>query len=145
MALSPSSVSAGKDIKRGSIVCTNSRSDMFSILTPSQRSSTDLDKSRTIPACGQTPPSTSEEEPNVASAAPMSEDDAKKKINEDAKEFLSVSNSSEADEYFTALTVPDWLTSSFHQHLEARKLTLVWSLTSSLVLRHNASARWSSC
>ncbi|KAI6046354.1 hypothetical protein EDC04DRAFT_2888042 [Pisolithus marmoratus] len=46
---------------------------------------------------------TSEEEPDAASAAPMSEDDAKK-INEDVKEFFSVCNLDEADEYFIAPT-----------------------------------------
>ncbi|KAI6046367.1 hypothetical protein EDC04DRAFT_2876735 [Pisolithus marmoratus] len=154
MVMGPSSVFAGKkDPKRESITRTNSSSNMFSMLSqnpelvieakpsraPSRRPSADLDKPepqrkklqllpRTIPTPGEPSSSTSEEEPEAAPAGPMSEDDAKKKINEDVKEFFSVRNLDEADEYFTALT-------------EEHRFRLVDKLVSSALESKEADAR----
>ncbi|KAI6007614.1 armadillo-type protein [Pisolithus orientalis] len=132
MVMGPSNVFAGKkDIKRESMTRTNSSSNMFLMLSqnpelamepkpsraPSRKPSTDLDKSeptpqrkklqllpRTIPAPGEISSPSSEEEPEAAPAAQMSEKDAQKKIDEDAKEFFAARNLEEADAYFTALT-----------------------------------------
>ncbi|KAI6029329.1 hypothetical protein BKA83DRAFT_4217320 [Pisolithus microcarpus] len=156
MVMGPSSVFAGKkDNKRESLTRTNSSSNMFSMLSqnpelviepkpsraPSRRPSTDMDKPepvpqrrklqllpRTIPAPGETPPPTSEEEPEGALAAQMSEEDAKKKIDEDVKEFFAVRNLEEADAYLTALT-------------EEHRFRLVDKLVSSALESKEADAR----
>ncbi|KAF9243245.1 hypothetical protein BU15DRAFT_72432 [Melanogaster broomeanus] len=58
---------------------------------------------RTRPtAAEETPPPASEEEPEAP--VQMSEADAKKKVDEDVKEFFAVRNLEEADVYFTNLT-----------------------------------------
>ncbi|KAI6120363.1 hypothetical protein EV401DRAFT_2089060 [Pisolithus croceorrhizus] len=156
MVMGPSSVFAGKkDNKRESLTRTNSSSNMFSMLSqntelviepkpsraPSRRPSTDLDKPepvpqrrklqllpRSIPAPGETPPPTSEDEPEGSPATQMSEEDAKKKIDEDVKEFFAVRNLDEADAYFTALT-------------EDHRFRLVDKLVSSALEGKEADAR----
>ena len=60
----------------------------------------------------------SEEEPADTSSTAMSADDAKKKIEEDAKELFAVRSLSEADVYFTKLPVE-------HRHLLIDKLVTV--------------------
>ena len=132
MVMGPSSVFAGKkDSKRESMSRTNSSSNMFSMLSqntelvvetkpsraPSRRPSTDMDKPepapqrrklqllpRTKPAFGESAPTASEEEPETTPVTQMSEADAKKRIDEDVKEFFAVRNLEEADVYFTVLT-----------------------------------------
>ncbi|KAI6106519.1 armadillo-type protein [Pisolithus croceorrhizus] len=156
MVMGPSSVFAGKkDTKRESLTRTNSSSNMFSMLSqnpelpvepkpsraPSRRPSTDMDKPepapqrrklqllpRSIPAPGETPPPTSEDEPEGSPATQMSEEDAKKKIDEDVKEFFAVRNLEEADAYFTALT-------------EDHRFRLVDKLVSSALEGKEADAR----
>ncbi|KAI6145567.1 armadillo-type protein [Pisolithus tinctorius] len=156
MVMGPSSVFAGKkDIKRESMTRTNSSSNMFLMLSqnpelvmepkpsraPSRKPSTDLDKPepapqrkklqllpRSIPAPGETSSPSSEEEPEAAPAAQMSEKDAQKKIDEDAKEFFAVRNLEEADAYFTALT-------------EEHRFRLVDKLVSSALESKEADAR----
>ncbi|KIK14998.1 hypothetical protein PISMIDRAFT_16842 [Pisolithus microcarpus 441] len=59
---------------------------------------------QTIPASGETPPPTPEEEPEGAHAAQMSEEAARKRTDEDVKEFLAVRNLEAADTYLKALT-----------------------------------------
>ncbi|KAL4079170.1 hypothetical protein J3A83DRAFT_4207610 [Scleroderma citrinum] len=133
MVMGPSSVFAGKrEGKRESMTRTNSSSNMFSMLSqnpelaviepkpsraPSRKPSTDLDKPeptpqrkrlqllpRTKPSPGDSAPTASEDEPEGTPTAQMSEADAKKRTDEDAKEFFAVRNLEEADVYFTALT-----------------------------------------
>ncbi|KAI6029306.1 armadillo-type protein [Pisolithus microcarpus] len=135
MAMDPSSVFAGKkDSKRKALTRTNASYHMFSMLSqnpelviepkpsraPSQKPSTDLDKlepvpqrrklqllPRTIPTPRRTPPPTAEKEPGGAPAAQMSEEDVKKKIDEDVREFFVVRNLEAADANLTALTEED--------------------------------------
>ncbi|KAI6132491.1 armadillo-type protein [Pisolithus croceorrhizus] len=156
MVMGPSSVFAGKkDSKRESLTRTNSSSNMFSMLSqnpelpiepkpsraPSRRPGTDMDKPepvpqrrklqllpRSIPAPRETPPPTSEDEPEGSPATQMSEEDAKKKIDEDVKEFFAVRNLEEADAYFTALT-------------EDHRFRLVDKLVSSALEGKEADAR----
>ena len=132
MVMGPSSVFAGKkDSKRESMSRTNSSSNMFSMLSqntelvvetkqsraPSQRPSVDLDipepapqhrklqlLPRIKPALGGSTPTTYEDEPETTPVTQMSEAGAKKRIDEDVKEFFAVRNLEEADVYFTALT-----------------------------------------
>jgi translation initiation factor 4G len=133
MVLGPGSVFAGKESKRDSLSRTNSSSNMFSMLSqnpelaadaaakasrpPSRRPSADFGQGglpeppgqrkklqllpRTKLAAEDTPPPASEEEPEAP--VQTSEADAKKKIDEDVKEFFAVRNLEEADVYFTNL------------------------------------------
>jgi len=117
----PSSVFAGKkaDSKRESLSRTSSSSNMFSML---QNAESGGDKTpdaqpqrrrlvlqpRTKPleqAEAQQQAESSEDEEASTSAVPteMSEEAAKKKIDEDSKEFFGVRNLDEAEVYFTAL------------------------------------------
>ncbi|KAI6145572.1 hypothetical protein BKA82DRAFT_913145 [Pisolithus tinctorius] len=110
MVMGPSSVFAGKkDIKRESMTRTNWSSDMF--LMPSQH-----------------PELVMELKPNEALVAHMSEKEARKKIDEDAKEFFAVRNLEEADAYFTALP-------------EEHRFRLVDKLVSSALESKEADAR----
>ena len=132
MVMGPGSVFAGKkDIKRESMTRTNSSSNMFSMLSqnpelavepktsraPSRRPSTDMDKPepvpqrkklqllpRSKPTPGDSAPTASEDEPETTPVTQMSDADAKKRIDEDVKEFFAVRNLDEADVYFSVLT-----------------------------------------
>ncbi|KAL4079179.1 ARM repeat-containing protein [Scleroderma citrinum] len=132
MVMGPSSVFAGKrEGKRESMTPTNPSSNMFSMLSQnpelssgpksnrasSRKTSTDLDKPeptlqrkrlqllpRTKLVLGDFGPTVSEDGPKSAPTAQMSEANAKKRIDEDVKEFFAVRNLEEADVYFTALT-----------------------------------------
>lgn len=133
MVMGPSSVFTKKDNKRDSLSRTSSNSNMFSMLSqnpelavdatakssrpPSRKPSVDLGQGgvpeppqrkklhllpRTKPSpAEETPPAASEDEPEVL--VQMSEPDAKKKIDEDVKEFFAVRSMDEADVYFTNL------------------------------------------
>lgn len=133
MVMGPSSVFTKKDNKRDSLSRTSSSSNMFSMLSqnpelavdtsgkssrpPSRKPSVDLGQSgvpeppqrkklhllpRTKPSPAEdTPPLASEDEPEAP--VQMSEDEAKKKIDEDVKEFFAVRSMDEADVYFTNL------------------------------------------
>ena len=133
MVMGPSSVFTKKDSKRDSLSRTSSNSNMFSMLSqntelpvdatakpsrpPSRKPSVDLGQGgvpeppqrrklqllpRTKPTpAEETPPPASEDEPEAP--VQMSEADAKKKIDEDVKEFFAVRNMDEADVYFTNL------------------------------------------
>ncbi|KAG9312204.1 hypothetical protein JVU11DRAFT_7502 [Chiua virens] len=122
-----------KETKRESLVRVNSSSNMFSMLLqnpepvvdttvkssrpPSRKPSVDLGQGgapepqqrkklqllpRTISTpAEETPPLPSEDEPETP--VQMSEADAKKKVDEDVKEFFAVRSLVEADVYFTAL------------------------------------------
>lgn len=122
-----------KDNKRDSLSRTSSNSNMFSMLSqnpelpvdatakpsrpPSRKPSVDFGQGgvpeppqrkklqllpRTKPASSEeTPPPASEEEPEVP--VQISEADARKKIDEDVKEFFAVRSLDEADVYFTNL------------------------------------------
>ncbi|KAF8132090.1 armadillo-type protein [Boletus edulis] len=133
MVMGPSSVFTKKDSKRDSLSRTSSSSNMFSMLSqnpelavdttakssrpPSRKPSVDLGqggapeplqrkklqllpRSKPTPA-EETPPPASEDEPEAP--VQMSEADAKKKIDEDVKEFFAVRSMEEADVYFTNL------------------------------------------
>ncbi|KIJ65955.1 hypothetical protein HYDPIDRAFT_151661 [Hydnomerulius pinastri MD-312] len=134
MVMGPGSVFAGKrDSKRESLSRTNSSSNMFSMLSqnpelaadasaksrpPSRKPSADFGQSglpepplqrkrlqllpRTKTDAEDSAPPASEEEPEAP--AQMTEADAKKRIDEDVKEFFAVRNLEEADVYFTNLT-----------------------------------------
>ncbi|KAG6382037.1 hypothetical protein JVT61DRAFT_671 [Boletus reticuloceps] len=133
MVMGPSSVFTKKDSKRDSLSRTSSSSNMFSMLSqnpelavdttvkssrpPSRKASVDLGQGgalepsqrkklqllpRTKPTpAEETPPPASEDEPEAP--VQMSEADAKKKIDEDVKEFFAVRSMEEADVYFTNL------------------------------------------
>ncbi|KAI9568879.1 armadillo-type protein [Boletus coccyginus] len=133
MVMGPSSVFTKKDNKRDSLSRTSSSSNMFSMLSqnpelavdptakssrpPSRKPSVDLGqggapeppqrkKLQLLPrskptSTEETPPPASEDESEVP--VQMSEADAKKKIDEDVKEFFAVRNMEEADVYFTNL------------------------------------------
>jgi len=133
MVMGPSSVFIKKDNKRDSLSRTSSSSNMFSMLSqnpelavdaiakssrpPSRKPSVDLGqggapeppqrkKLQLLPrskptSTEETPPPASEDEPEVP--VQMTETDAKKKIDEDVKEFFAVRNMEEADVYFTNL------------------------------------------
>ncbi|KAI6046359.1 armadillo-type protein [Pisolithus marmoratus] len=115
MVMGPSSVFAGKkDTKRESITHTNSSPNMFSMLSQNpelvieaklsgasrQRPQNLQHLHRTFPAPGEAPLPTPE--PTAAPAAQLSGKDTKKMIDEDTKEFFSVRNLEEEDEYLTA-------------------------------------------
>lgn len=133
MVMGPSSVFTKKDTKRDSLSRTSSNSNMFSMLSqnpeipvdttakpsrpPSRKPSVDLGqggvpeppqrrKLQLLPRTKPTPaeetaPPASEDEPEVPIL--MSEAEAKKKIEEDVKEFFAVRSMDEADVYFTNL------------------------------------------
>ena len=133
MVMGPSSVFTKKDNKRDSLSRTSSNSNMFSMLSqnpelpvdttakpsrpPSRKPSVDLGqggapeppqrkklqllpRSKPTPA-EETPPPASEDEPEAP--IQMSTAEAKKKIDEDVKEFFAVRSMDEADVYFTNL------------------------------------------
>ncbi|KAF8911486.1 hypothetical protein CPB84DRAFT_1722762 [Gymnopilus junonius] len=122
----PGSVFAGKkgaDAKRESISRTSSSSNMFSMLSaqsaeagdaaakpaePQQRKRLVL-QPRTKPVEAETaetasPAADSESSSEDEAAPEMTEEEAKKKIEEDSKEFFAVRNLEEAEVYFTKLT-----------------------------------------
>jgi len=133
MVIGPSSVFTKKDNKRDSLSRTSSSSNMFSMLSqnpelavdatakpsrpPSRKPSVDLGqggapeppqrrKLQLLPrskptSTEETQPPASEDEPEVP--VQMSETDARKKIEEDVKEFFAVRSMEEADVYFTNL------------------------------------------
>ncbi|KAI6007612.1 hypothetical protein F5J12DRAFT_82727 [Pisolithus orientalis] len=110
IVIDPSSVFAGKkDIKRESMTRKNSSSDMFLMLS-------------------QHPELVIEPKPSEAPVAHMSEKEARKKIDEDAKEFFTVRNLEKADAYFTSLP-------------EEHRFRLVDKLVSSALGSKEADAR----
>ncbi|KAF8648538.1 hypothetical protein AX16_006242 [Volvariella volvacea WC 439] len=117
MTFGPTSVfSAKKDNKRDTISRTNSSSNMFSMLSqaempsepkaeavPVQRRKIIL-QPRTKPVEEPSATPARSESPVESSAAPtMTEEAAKKKIDEDIKEFFSIRSLDEAEDYFTSL------------------------------------------
>ncbi|TFK44920.1 hypothetical protein BDQ12DRAFT_708734 [Crucibulum laeve] len=125
MTFGPSSVFAGKKgEKRESISRTSSSSNMFSMLSqgadvaepksteaPAQRkrlilqprSKPSEDQSSSPAPADEEDGSVSGEEDETPAAVEMSDADAKKKVDEDTKEFFGVRNLDEAENYFTAL------------------------------------------